>query len=41
MFNSIDKKYNEFFSIYNNLEPVLQDFLIKIAQDLKDIQDKI
>lgn len=41
MFNTIDKKYHEFFAIFNELSPVLQDFLIKIGKDLKDIQNKI
>lgn len=41
MFNTIDKNYQEFFSIFKNLSPVLQDFLIKIAKDLLDTQSKL
>lgn len=41
MFNSTDKKYDEFFSIYNNLNPVLQDFLISSAKNLLDAQSKL
>lgn len=41
MFNTIDKKYNEFFEIYNNLNPVLQDFLISSAKNLLDAQSKL
>lgn len=41
MFNTIDKKYDEFFSIYNNLNPVLQDFLISSAKSLLDAQSKL
>ncbi len=41
MFNVLQKNYNEFFSIFKNLKPVLQDFLIKIAKDLLDTQSKL
>lgn len=41
MFNIINKKYDEFFSIYNNLNPVLQDFLISSAKNLLDAQSKL
>ena len=41
MFNIIDKKFNEFFEIYNNLNPVLQDFLLSTGKQLLNIQDKI
>lgn len=41
MFNVLQKNYNEFFSIFKNLKPVLQDFLIKIAKDLLDTQNKL
>lgn len=41
IFNTIDKNYNEFFSIFKNLTPVLQDFLIKVANDLLDTQSKL
>lgn len=41
MFNNIDKKFNEFFEIYNNLNPVLQEFLLKSAKSLLDAQSKL
>lgn len=41
MFNIIDKKYDEFFDIYNNLNPVLQEFLLKCAKNLLDAQSKL
>lgn len=41
MFNIIDKKYDEFFDIYNNLNPVLQEFLLKSAKNLLDPQSKL
>lgn len=41
MFNTIDKNYQEFFSIFKNLSPVLQDFLIKVAKNLLDTQSKL
>lgn len=41
MFNTLEKNYNEFFSIFKNLKPALQDFLIKIAKDLLDTQNKL
>ncbi len=34
-------KQKEFFEIFDNLSPVLQDYLIKSAKDLLDIQSKI
>lgn len=36
-----DKKQNEFFEIFDNINPVLQDFLIKLAKDLLDAQKKL
>ena len=36
MFNTIDKQYNEFFTIYNKLNKPLQDFLFKVSKDLLD-----
>lgn len=36
-----DKKQNEFFEIFDNINPVLQDFLIKVAKDLLDAQKKL
>lgn len=41
MFNIIDKKYDEFFSIYNDLNPILQDFLIETGKQLIDLQTKL
>lgn len=41
MFNIIDKKYDEFFAIYNNLNPVLQEFLLKCAKNLLEAQSKL
>lgn len=38
MFVIENKKFDEFFSIYNNLHPVLQDFLLQTAKNLLDIQ---
>lgn len=41
MFNIYDKKYNEFFEIFNTLNPILQDFLINTANNLLDTQNKL
>lgn len=41
MLNKVDKKYDEFFEIYNNLQPALQDFLIKTAENLLDTQERL
>lgn len=41
MFNSLDKKFDEFFSIYNNLKEPLQDFLYKTALNLLDSQNRL
>lgn len=41
MFISEDKKYNEFFEIYKSLSTPLQDFLIQVANDLLETQDKL
>ena len=41
MFNTIDKKYDEFFSVYNSLNEPLQDFLIQTAKNLLDTQKKL
>lgn len=41
MFNIVDKKYQEFFSIFNNLSPVLQDFLYQTALNLLETQSKL
>lgn len=36
-----DKKPKEFFDIFDELSPILQDYLIKTAKDLLDIQSKM
>lgn len=41
MFFENQKKQKEFFDIFDNLSPVLQDYLIKTAKDLLDTQDKM
>lgn len=40
MFNIQEKNKEEFFEIFKNLHPVLQDFLIKTAKNLLDAQSK-
>lgn len=41
MFILEDKKLSEFSFIYNKLDEPLQDFLIKVAEDLLDTQKKL
>ena len=41
IFLKYDKKHDEFFSIFKDLHPVLQDFIIKTAKNLLDAQDKM
>lgn len=41
MFIEKDKKFNEFFEIYNQLSKPLQEFLFKVSQDLLDTQNKL
>jgi len=41
MFLENDKKRKEFFDIFNQLSPALQDYLIKTARDLLETQSKI
>ena len=41
IFLEYDKKHDEFFSVFKDLHPVLQDFLIKTAKNLLDAQDKM
>lgn len=41
MFLVYDKKHDEFFNIFKDLNPTLQDFLITTAKNLLDIQDKL
>lgn len=38
MFNFSQKKYNEFFELFNNLNEPLQNFLLNVAKDLLDTQ---
>lgn len=41
MFLEEEKKQKEFFDIFNDLSPALQDYLIRTARDLLDTQSKI
>lgn len=41
IFNITNKKYDDFFSIFNNLNEPLQDFLIQTAKYLLDTQKKL
>ncbi len=41
MFHKKEKKQKEFFNIFNELSPVLQDYLIKTAKDLLNTQSKL
>ncbi len=41
MFLENDKKQKEFFDIFNQLSPALQDYLIKTAKDLLEMQSKM
>lgn len=41
MFIDEDKKYNEFFEVYKQLSKPLQEFLLKVGQDLLDTQKKL
>lgn len=41
MFFEIDKKQKEFFDIFDELSPHLQDYLIKTAKDLLKAQYKM
>lgn len=41
MFISEDKKFNEFYEIYKSLSTPLQDFLIQVAKNLLDTQEKL
>ena len=41
MFLEGEKKQTEFFEIFDNLSPYLQDFLIKAAKDLLDAQSQM
>lgn len=41
MFLENTKKQKEFFDIFDNLSPVLQDYLIKTAKDLLETQSKM
>lgn len=41
MFLENEKKQREFFDIFDELSPALQDYLIKTARDLLDTQTKM
>ncbi len=41
MFLESEKKQREFFDIFNQLSPALQDYLIRTAKDLLDTQAKM
>lgn len=41
MFLETEKKHKEFFDIFNELSPTLQDYLIKTAKELLDTQEKL
>lgn len=41
MFNINNKNYDEFFNYFSHLAEPLQDFLIKVAKDLLDTQEKL
>lgn len=41
MFLENEKKQREFFDVFNELSPVLQDYLIKTAKDLLETQSKM
>lgn len=41
MFLENDKKQREFFDVFDNLSPALQDYLIKTAKDLLETQSKM
>lgn len=41
MFLENEKQQKEFFDIFDNLAPCLQDYLIKTAKDLLDAQNKM
>lgn len=41
MFLENEKKQREFFDIFDQLSPALQDYLIRTAKDLLDTQTKI
>lgn len=41
MFINIDKKFTEFFEIYKSLSTPLQDFLIQVAKNLLETQNKL
>lgn len=41
MFLENEKKQKEFFDIFDELSPTLQDYLIKTARELLDAQEKL
>lgn len=36
-----ERKQKEFFALFGQLSPVLQDYLLKAARDLLDVQNKM
>ena len=41
MFSESNRKKQEFFNIFHELSPALQDYLIKTAKDLLDTQEQM
>ena len=41
MFLENEKKQKEFFEIFDELSPILQEYLIKTAKELLDTQEKL
>lgn len=41
MFNINDKKFEEFFDIYKNLNPVLQEYILNCSKQLLDAQNQL
>lgn len=41
IFNIVDKQYEEFFEIYQNLSKPLQDFLLTTGKELLNTQNKL
>lgn len=41
MFIQDDKKFHDFFEIYKNLKPILQDFLVQTTKGLLKAQRKL
>lgn len=41
MFNITDKKFEEFFDIYKNLNTVLQEYILNCSKQLLDAQNQL